>query len=140
MTDNKYYTPDISEFRVGFEYMEFSKSNGMPEWTPKVWQMDWGIDSMIFRIARGDFSVKYLDEEDLLDLGFIKIDRNTYKLINPNINNEDCYRPELYLTFYPYEHHNIVIDNNRMYEECMEYFSGRIKNKSELKQILKMIV
>ena len=95
----KYYTPSLEEFYVGFDYEEYKqkewsklisppKSLGY-EWVSKVFNtstslskiknqitginsMDWMIDGIDQEHPSCKIRVKYLDEQDFIDLGFIK--------------------------------------------------------------------
>ena len=63
MENNLYYTPEISEFHVGFEYEVFDKLHNI-----------WNKENNFF-LQQGDFKdeirVKYLDQFDIESLGFI---------------------------------------------------------------------
>lgn len=144
--ENKYYIPEIEEFHIGFEY---EYCNGPLE------ENDWEKDI----ISEYDFSshtsggvscenwfeeiykelrstrVKYLDQEDIESLGwkFIKHHPGTTQL--------DFKKGIYYLDF----------DSNfrgkswlRIYEgdnqsEEFNFFTGFIKNKSELKILMKQL-
>ena len=75
--------------------------------------------------AKTEFRVKYLNQEDIENLGFVKWpDDNIYDLGEFQLHlgrHTDPYKVEIY-------------DDNSQY--C---FVGVIKNKSELKKVLKMI-
>ncbi len=127
MNRSKYYTPDISEFRVGFECEWYTIDNYYP-FIIRIWDFE-----IINRYQHDlkDFRVKYLDEEDLLDLGFTYV-RDSYAgyYIKDNIQLAWFYdKSGVEIT----ERTKSGIGNKRL-------FSGKIKNKSELKQILKMII
>ena len=135
--DTKYYTPDISEFHVGFEY---ERMNGTDWEKAELTNVDcWGttargyenefeeIDSLIRSVR-----VKYLDKEDIESFGF-EHDQTTKDgsyfysgtLITENqwcINLKD-----------------FTIDIYDINSKSDFRFNGLVKNKSELKQILKMI-
>ena len=135
--DAKYYTPDISEFHVGFEY---ERMNGTDWEKAELTNVDcWGtmargyenefeeIDSLIRSVR-----VKYLDKEDIESFGF-EHDQTTKDgsyfysgtLITENqwcINLKD-----------------FTIDIYDINSKSDFRFNGLVKNKSELKQILKMI-
>ena len=121
--ENKYYTPDISEFHIGFEY----------EWKPKD-EDDYGyvkdkyciqdqFDEMYIN-NEIDFRVKYLTKEDIESLGFeqqslqYQYKKNWYRLINR------C------------EENQYIIEDGRYQDQI---FVGTIKNKSELKRLLKQL-
>ena len=135
--DTKYYTPDISEFHVGFEY---ERMNGTDWEKAELTNVDcWGttargyenefeeIDSLIIPVR-----VKCLDKEDIESFGF-EHDQTTKDgsyfysgtLITENqwcINLKD-----------------FTIDIYDINSKSDFRFNGLVKNKSELKQILKMI-
>ena len=135
--DTKYYTPDISEFHVGFEY---ERMNGTDWEKAELTNVDcWGtmargyenefeeIDSLIRSVR-----VKCLDKEDIESFGF-EHDQTTKDgsyfysgtLITENqwcINLKD-----------------FTIDIYDINSKSDFRFNGLVKNKSELKRILKMI-
>jgi len=122
--ENKYYTPTIEEFHVGatFEYLR----NG-------TWYED--ITNDLFEChdiwkdheaERHPVRVKYLDREDIEECGF-KFDWG----------NENQYESNGW-ALYPdnYTDKRIEIWSPHTSEIV---FCGTIKNKSELKRVLKMI-
>ncbi len=81
---NKYYTPEIEEFHVGFEYEWFDGS----DWN-KVTQkyFDGGLFNngdgehpFEYQLSDVGIRVKYLDQEDIESLGFNKITDNCFNL------------------------------------------------------------
>lgn len=155
---NKYYTPSIEEFRVGFSYELFDdfwmKDN---KYHPRTFGVDSEglhsarIDDILFnRPVLSKVRVKYLDRDDIESLGFIyheKIGRG-----GPFLDMSDVYTIEydyvksnlyssddglLYLR-YNETTHKVETFNGRSYED----YSGAtltIKNKSELKVFLKQL-
>lgn len=69
--NNKYYTPEIEEFHIGFEY-EFNVGN--TTWTKFIFDLD-RPDKVLenFKLNPQLFRVKYLDKEDIESLGFVHI-------------------------------------------------------------------
>lgn len=162
--ENKYYTPDISEFHVGFEY---ERMNGTDWEKAELTNVDcWGtmargyenefeeIDSLIRSVR-----VKYLDKEDIESLGFkesASIENYFYRELN-------CNSEKLILELAQYEvgggyspnsigdmrfESRIKISNTggtpanvlgKWITSNGVIYHGECKNKSELKQILKMI-
>lgn len=116
--ENKYYTPTIEEFHVGFEYEYKYSDKG---WTFKVYEPHFTINNVeVEEYCR----VKHLDKEDIESLGFEQIEYDTYKK------------------------ENIYIELNMEYKtfisaikqgESSILFQGTIKNKSELKKLLKQL-
>ena len=148
--ENKYYTPDIEEFHVGFEYenVEIFET----EWKIKkvgtkikeyknifsTW-LEWKEDDC--NTWATSYRVKYLDKEDIESLGFIQTG-----------NMSDGQEAEYQLLFDDTEDfYMITRDFDNQYEityekstginmsTCFTLFSGKIKNKSELKKILQQV-
>ena len=128
----KYYTPEIEEFHIWFEY-EWKCDGTKTDWTRSVCDSNMNpLDCDCRRI--NDYRVKYLDKEDIESFGFdhdqtTKDGSDYYKgsLISDsefrlNTNKQN---PTL-----------INIWNLRNNEQI---FCGIIKNKSELKVLLKQL-
>ena len=142
--ENKYYTPTIEEFHVGFEYEELSgtDSEGGEDWSTREIIHSFGaFDEDIDALEDGFIRVKYLDKQDIEELGFKRLNSK----ILDNILDE--YR-------IPYndstnEIISLIIREGRVvisygYKETpldkfKTWFAGYIKNKSELKRVLKML-
>ena len=133
---DKYYTPEIEEFHVGFEY-EFRhddfKEDGWikystPEFNPER------EDSFIGKSDLSEYRVKYLDREDIESLEFIfnGNERGKFRFIRGNIVIIFC--PDTYIV-------QIIIEpiERRFNYVIPRGFCGTIKNISELKQIIKML-
>lgn len=125
---DKYYTPTIEEFHVGFEYEWKRDNEGATPWTKSIMQFDTGPikDGDAWRV--NDYRVKYLDLEDIESL-----DWKLYKQGNVN-----------HFTFRLFENADIQMHisfgspskisfSTRSGLESM-YFN--IKNKSELKKLM----
>lgn len=145
-TEAKYYVPSDLEFCIGFEYECSRGVKGIPDehWMKYTFPnvphigVDWGTENPFSIVSRIKFKrVKYLDSKDIESLGFKLIFSDIgieyWKLGNFELRTDvdlGAYidSDNLYSIFYnPY---------GKQYN-CM--FSGIIKNKSELKQVLKMI-
>ena len=121
---SKYYTPTIEEFHVGFECE--IKNN------PVESIMDWWVETTIKErdsLEGYDVRVKYLDKEDIESLLFT--------LLSTELN------------IHTYKNEKILLIFNNSDHECRLYriykgnelrFKGTIRNKSELKTILKMVI
>lgn len=119
--DTKYYTPSIEEFHVGFEYE--AKDPLTKFWVEFIFEKDkhWWIEA-------NEVRVKHLDQEDIESLGW-QSDGTDY----PVIFNEDIF-------------YRLIFYNNNKYEIRCSHpsyqfggFLGTIKNKSELKKIMKQL-
>jgi hypothetical protein len=134
--ENKYYVPSIEEFCVGFEYEEQVKEG--------IW--NYQICSINDFDKLGEFTfrhlleirtrVKYLDREDIESLGF------------KYVPAENKYIQEYFIkdniTIRLYSYNEIGIYKKNFYcgefgNEYIYYFSGTIKNKSELKKLMKQL-
>ena len=149
---DKYYTPDISEFHVGFE-CEYEVSD--------IWEsIIIGIEGAghyndIWCFEFSDYSnaintksirVKYLDKEDIESLGFIKLPdiENVFKYkINYTTHGlkdtKEWFYWHISLLERSDKYPNLIISNNEDYDTLDVIFEGWIKNKSELKVLLKQL-
>ena len=149
--DNKYYTPDIEEFHVGFEY-ELLKPDS------KYYKRVFGYDPVdnpeldefspddLMKIAHAITRVKHLDREDIEGFGF----DNDGQMEFDSGNWGPVYNLSVDNTEYKEKYYNLFIDEGLFNIVFCEYrnsvgrtektlFSGTIKNKSELKKVLNMI-
>tara|TARA_R110000772_G_scaffold82292_3_gene174592 strand:+ start:1027 stop:1425 length:399 start_codon:yes stop_codon:yes gene_type:complete len=129
---SKYYTPSIEEFHVGFEYRVETEAIGSTYMKESVIKDADDIEQIFKWFPEFDIEVKHLDREDIESLGFV-YDR-TYGGLNEDmfkINDGD-----------------LILDCDYDEKYCRIYwggdgdvtrFSGTIKNKSELKRILKQL-
>lgn len=139
MMDSKYYTPEIEEFHVGFEYeqcpfkVEDSKKDKWsvvrkfvyPDGVHNYTKIH-GIEALELPIKEQCVRVKYLDREDIESLGYHTED------------NGECYNKSEGFTLvglYPWEKPN----EYKITIELNDVFLGIIKNKSELKRLLKQL-
>jgi len=140
----KYYTPAIEEFHVGFEceYAEYLKGLRDLNWDTST-EEDFGEfkqtvyegENILTFGRRGMVRVKYLDTEDIESLGF---------------HYDGAYNWFSSKSLAVIHNAHVIIKNNyceKMLEVILLYgnsseevvFSGIIKNKSELKKLLKQI-
>lgn len=147
--DNKYYTPEISEFHVGFQFefegmdcnwnkTGFSKEKVLKDKSDYfgLYTLDWV--QRIFELSdtysvEKSIRVKYLDSSDIESLGF-----SLYKVHPRTTTHEFQSKDSRYMiTFDPDfgKGWNITI----MDELDFIFLHGYIKNISELKIVLKQI-
>ena len=152
--ENKYYTPDISEFYVGFEYehchssvrfvmLNFKTGDTSNIGEPKeiweksifsgreydIWKSSFKFDDSL---KNGQIRVKYLDKEDIESLGF-EHDQSTKDgsyFYSGTLMTENQWCINL---------KDFIVDIYDINGKSDFRFNGFVKNKSELKQILKMI-
>jgi hypothetical protein len=135
--ENKYYTPEIEEFHVGFECEYSDKDN---TWVSHVVKEGEGL-----RLGnKRDYRVKYLDQEDIESLGFEVSGLGTYPEIEeylfgvPSLMKDDGSTGNGYwLKFWKKTKKVEITDCTQVFHRRL--FDGVVKNKSELKKVLKMI-
>jgi len=138
--ENKYYTPSIEEFHVGFEC----------EWQCKIRKETWNkqiCDQDLVNIAYStqehadeeepfseQFRVKYIDREDVESFGFVYDSKsNRYEYSVYYISGQLCYQN---LTIVRYGE-DAPMGNWVHWEDTI--FEGKIKNKSQLSRLLKQL-
>jgi len=152
--EKKYYTPEIEEFHVGFEYE--SKTKPSNDWRPRITNIY--RDNIILNDALNgkcelEVRVKYLDQADIEELGW-QI-RKEAEGTNPYL-----YRLKPQKLIFPHnpELHTVYLaQTTSSYKRCLIYlqqdsiigveknmpeillFNGIIKNKSELKRLMKQL-
>ena len=129
----KYYTPDITEFHVGFEFEEFEQEQ---------WVKATSDGSDIYHIDRyqikdNKIRVKYLDQSDIESLGW------SFEKKHPGLEQlqftKDLGGPldDLCLE-YDLESHYLRI--SWYGDGDVTRFSGTIKNKSELNKLMQQLI
>ena len=142
LDSNKYYTPEMDEFHIGFEYEYFYNDewhkhylDGTPIINNELDEFSDDLTKLSHAICR----VKYLDKDDIESLGFKIID-STHQFckyekhipIEPNTDKQIDYW---------YIRKDNVGDRLFMYNYNSGWsrFLGEIKNISELKILLKQL-
>ena len=135
---NKYYTPDISEFYVGFEYEEcgwlYNPSRPDNIFKQKIFNVEdyIEVDGEYFLssyLKEKAIRVKYLDKEDIESLGWKETVHNKVK----------CFELGFYKLFWfnqPFISIECILNCT---SNTTQIFRGTIKNKSELKKLLKQL-
>jgi hypothetical protein len=134
---NKYYTPSIEEFHVGFEY-EYRHKDYVWENYHKYNTPELDVEREDCPFSKSDlseFRVKYLDKEDIESLGWIL---NENKTTLGLYENTDWWfiKNKYQLRWFENNAYNaifIISPNN------LTLFDGSIKNKSELKVLMKQL-
>lgn len=140
---SKCYTPSIEEFHVGFEYEleRFNDDTFLKEWIKYIFPTPFSFNDStgqpdlveVFYSQLNCSRVKYLDQEDIESLGF-KFEREE--------QTPYC-KAYLYIKYTSYGEYSLskleITDNISISFNDKSLFVGIIKNKSELKQILKKI-
>lgn len=130
----KYYTPEIEEFHVGFEYE--ARIPNMKSFSKEVFYLNEAHQELVNRVKlhEKDVRVKYLDKEDIESLGWV--------YHKPWIRESEglIFISNMYgLTWF--KKTNTFSIWERMQSDCEgeTYFQGIIKNKSELVKLLKQL-
>lgn len=157
--DNKYYTPEISEFYVKFIFEGYNTTSNYPEKDKWVqFEMGLGLGEQWSRIENyinnKQIRVKYLDAKDIEELGF--------KLECESLLEKGPFNYKFRKDNYILEYFNWFVKGSSEqgvefdYQQASEYrkvivryedttspfvggytmFRGNIKNKSELKKLL----
>lgn len=137
--DNKYYTPDMSEFYIGFEYEHLIDGvwkQVIVEDSEHLTYLMFDSNDKNWRNSCNDvIRVKYLDRGDVESLGFIctsEYNNGEEKEFQKFINEEDNWLLEMSFD------HRVIITFEKGFGETTDFvnFDGYIKNKSELKKLL----
>lgn len=126
MEYNKYYTPTIEEFHIGFEFEVQGLKDSEITWQSISVK---NIDALML-IDRMTTRVKYLDKEEIESLGWKDCD-NIYNTIRWDFN-------DYILMFYKKDNRYLI------FRDCgpnniQTVFNGFIKNKSELKKLMQQL-
>lgn len=124
--DSRYYTPDVTEFHVGFEF-EFHSDKR--EWKKFVFDLFKPMAVLQNVVDNSEmFRVKYLDEADLVELGWVD-SKLGYK------NTKAYHIGSTELFFYDKCANNVYITD----KSACGIFDGTIRNKSELRKVMAML-
>jgi|AntDeeMinimDraft_6_1070357.scaffolds.fasta_scaffold01522_6 hypothetical protein len=131
----KYYTPEIEEFHVGFEvtYNHFNKRIIHVIKEDELNYGDYQGVTDFYEIIKNEPLVKYLDKKDIESLGF------SYYKTHPGMEQMEFDKGEYELTYDPNFKGKQWLRINLEGEGDVTLFSGSIKNKSELKKLLKQL-
>ena len=143
----KYYTPELSELHIGFEVEKAVYISTEPYYpSPSVldsWKkvtINHPIMMSICSWGTSEFRVKYLDQQDIEECGFTytgkSIDSWFIKEGLFEINGWTSYCIRLH---YGEHDHRMVILAMDLNEEVI-LFQGIIKNKTEFKKVIKMLL
>ena len=142
MKKELYYTPSIDEFHVGFEFEMLEYNYEGNDYYPSIFgnllinnngsQYTTEIKTYVTYIKNEHVRVKYLDKEDLESLGFFYYSKFEGHYEEWHFDVKSNIKLTLYLKsdlpfISIYKKHNCSI------------FAGTIKNKSELKVLLKQL-
>ena len=126
-----HYTPTLEEFHIGFEYEILEDWDTYPEctWWPQVYGRDGSNPERLGFVDKNtlvDIRVKYLDEQDIKDLGF--------KTVWIEDGVQSFTKEETVISWW--------IDSTRVrinYTTGWQLFDGHVKNVNELKKLMSQI-
>ena len=128
--ENKYYTPSIEEFHEGFSH-EY-KGPLDTKWHKEDFKLKGPNPNFSWFLTEGHFRVKYLDREDIESLGW------EYMKTHAGLN-EDYFELSGDIYYMDFDYDNNFCRIAMEGEGDVTRFSGTIKNKSELKKLLKQL-
>jgi hypothetical protein len=145
--ENKYYTPSLEEFHVGFEYEWSSeaisamlRTRPTPSWQTKKVENFTDLIYLEADLTIDLIRVKYLDSQDIIDLGWSYIPDNS-----TGDGNFRWYAAYNGFGKWELKYYGCVEDFPELNCQLIIKFEGRhmfigvIKNKSELSRIMKML-
>ena len=133
---DKYYTPTTEEFHVGFEFEHqvISYCGSSVEWVKTIFTPSDSVDGLFKGLPNDWYElprVKYLDREDIESLGFVHVNGKVYNLPRTNIS--------LWYNFSNVTSSNSVTIRKKQGGMFFDVAIVPIKNKSELKKLLKQL-
>jgi hypothetical protein len=142
--ENKYYTPSIEEFKVGFRY-EFYREittyvfNEEPivnhNWvkaTTSTSFPDPTLPMIEEMVNKGVIRIKCLDESDIIEAG--------WKFVFESKSNEKTYKMfDFSLTTYKDSSGIYISNGNDTFEDGCVYFQGDILNYNQLLDVMQML-
>jgi hypothetical protein len=156
---DKYYTPDINEFYIGFDYDYDIRETGSDgdydldfgeNWIEdQTWTIYDTYKELQNEIDCGYIRVKYLDKEDIEELGFIFSGKavDDWYTLDKKLRLSSGHWFSKFKLQHDYTNSFPIEDdhkyNVKIYGDCDGQedvlFEGIIKNKSELKKLLKQL-
>lgn len=131
MENNKYYKPNSEDFNIGVECQVYYPREGI--WKDRKIRHLEDLNEILSRFITNNTSVrfKYLDEDDILKLGFKKSQETATEIIyKRHTSNFGIY-------FYPIRRRVLIYWDVWDFRSCV--FEGSVKNINELQRILRQI-
>ncbi len=140
MQENKYYTPESDEFRIGFEYeintlYPIDNKDGYGWVKTSITKENWNVNMDCINLLERT-RVKHLDSTDIESLGWKKISEDTYQTDAKCDRHGSCiiqliHRGSWVLICKGY--------SETSFSDFETMFAGFIKNKSELFKLVKQL-
>lgn len=137
----EYYTPELDEFHVGFEYQYMTNNcmgildDTLGEWVTEEFSCSVGGDGeselrdIEWLLGKQGIRVKHLDRKDIESLGWKDIEDNFFELFNNGLIHKI-----LLVNGNVWIYFKQNVGNEKIVDKTL--FFGKIKNKSELKKIM----
>ena len=139
----KYYTPSIEEFHVGFEYYLQDLHDNLVDKTyrPCIVEDTDDLKTIEVNFFPHDTRVKHLDQEDIESLEFKRsnLDKAIFLKEMKEFQGRPC--ESVGIMFNEGRNHILIfyVPDGSTIPAGINLFVGTIKNKSELKKVLKML-
>lgn len=145
---NSYYKPEDNEFHEGFEYEISDYDEDLDQfnqnWNTRKFDIRYGLDHDSFHALKDDFiRVKLIDQDDIEDCGWEHIGSGWYNLkeVPGTLGYYMYVRMRIWGTstfIRAYRYNPAEVKDEEDWQDIEQLFSGEIKNKSILKQIMKL--
>ena len=145
---NKHYTPELSEFYIGFEYE--IKTPSLLEFVESIYSED-DFNEGAFRQGT-EFRVKYLDKHDVERTGFIVKESGKHMPVydcSAPFNDERKMHNKVFFHYNLISKWGLISTGNREYnykddtdfnyDKPITRFCGFIKNLSEFRKLLEQL-
>lgn len=157
MEKSKYYTPQIEDFNIGFQYEEYQQKEWNKiirppkdlgyEWVTKTFNTSTSLSKIKSKIDKESIRVKYLDYDDILELGFTREFSTRSEILDSSCEIYISEEKNLMLGHYP--NLNKVTIATRDFSKSNKLLKTNwderqvnlitIKNKNELQKLLKRL-
>jgi hypothetical protein len=137
-----YYKPEIEEFCVGFEYESYADDQEDDRWCDETFDELHDFGTLKYMLGQDFIRVKLIDEEDILSEGFIRM---AYEIgmwtdferfyNDPRMSKNLCGIHFTRVGWCLITIYNIEDG----FEDRITKFSGTIRNRTELKKLLKQL-
>jgi hypothetical protein len=142
---DKYYTPTIEEFHVGFEYEWMREGEGATEWTKSVLTMENGPvgDYDAWRV--NEYRVKHLNRDDVeVVLNEVKVEEGIDWVVHRQAPDWVEYRlGKGFGIVFSTKYRRVMIEIHNVHGELgknVMVYNMKVKNKSEFRKIYKPVI
>ncbi len=136
---DNYYLPNLEEFHIGFEY-EIKLNSG--DWVKHKLTALSELNFEDWSIKQNDVRVKYLDEQDILELGWQKKAKKFDLGVETYVKTIDLFgfnNNRIHLLYNINNVWKMLIQNNNSYGTPSVEIKLNVKNKSELRRLMQQM-